>query len=148
MATITRTTSTTPSTSTDTGATTKAQRASLRKATLAVGAVAAIATTAAAAALHAAGVSFAIDGEAIPLLGFAQMAFLWTLVGGVLAGSLRKRSAHPRLRWIQTTIVLTVLSCIPSVTAPASPGTKAALCVTHLVAAAIVIPVLARRLAE
>lgn len=124
----------------------RSPRSALRRTTLATAAIGAVATTAAAAALHAAGVSFAIDGEAIPLLGFAQMSFLWTLVGGVVAGSFRKRSAHPRLRFVQTTIVLTVLSCVPSVTAPASNGTRAALVATHLVAAAIAIPLLARRL--
>ena len=145
MATITRSQTTTDP---NPAASTRADRSSLRKATVAVGATAAVATTAVAALLHAAGVTFAIDGEAIPLLGFAQMAFLWTLVGGVLAGSLRKRSAQPRHRWIQATVVLTALSCMPSVTAPASTGTRLALCLTHLVAAAIVIPVLARHLAD
>lgn len=146
MATITPTTA--PADGSEAVATTRTDRSALRRATLVIAAVAAVGTSAAAAALHAAGVSFAIDGESIPVLGFAQMTFLWTLVGGVLAGSFRKRSAHPQRRFVQATIALTVLSCIPSVTAPASTGTRAALVVTHLVAAAIAIPLLARRLAD
>jgi hypothetical protein len=39
-----------------------------------------------------------------------------------------------------------VLSLVPDVIADAATGTKALLMVTHLVAAAIVIPVVARRL--
>jgi hypothetical protein len=126
----------------------RAARRALRRRTLAVGAAAALATTATAAVLHAAGVTFEVDGEAIPLLGFAQMTFLWTLVGGLLAGSLRKRAQRPARRFVQVTVGLTALSCVPSLTAPASTGTRLALCATHLVAAAIVIPVLARRLGD
>lgn len=126
----------------------RSDRSTLRRTTVVVGGAAAVATAAAAAALHAAGVTFEVDGEPIPLLGFGQMAFLWTIVGGVIAGSIRKRSAHARRRWIQVTLGLTALSCLPSVTAPASTGTRAALCLTHLVAAAVVIPVIARRLTD
>jgi len=126
----------------------RSARSSLRRATVAAAAAAGLGATAAAAALHAAGVSFAIDGEAIPLLAFTQMAFLWTLVGGVVAGSLRKRAAQPRRRFLQSTIALTLLSCVPSMTASASNGTRAALVATHLVAAVIAIPLLARQLED
>jgi hypothetical protein len=43
--------------------------------------------------------------------------------------------------------VLTVLSLVPDVIVDAAPTTKGLLMLTHLVAAAIVIPMVARRLA-
>jgi hypothetical protein len=47
---------------------------------------------------------------------------------------------------VRTTVALTVLSFVPDVIAPAAPATKALLMLTHVVAAAIVIPAIARRL--
>ncbi|MCU1355823.1 MAG: cell envelope biosis protein OmpA [Acidimicrobiales bacterium] len=148
MAAITPTTTTsTPDASTTTSPLPRAL-SSLRKVTVGVGLIAATVTTAVAATVHAAGVSFEIDGEMIPLLGFAQMAFLGAVIGGLLAGSFNKRSAHPHRRFLQVTAALTVLSCIPSVALPPALGTKLGLVLAHLVAAAIVVPVLARRLAD
>ena len=121
---------------------------SLRKVTVGVGLLAAVVTTAVAAAVHAAGVSFEIDGEMIPLLAFAQMVFLGAVIGGLLAGLFDKHSAHPRRRFLQVTAALTVLSCVPSVALPPAAATKLGLVFAHLVAAAIVVPVLARRLAD
>lgn len=125
-----------------------ARTGSLRTTTIVAGLVAAAVTTGAAAALHAAGVSFEIDGKEIPLLGFAQMTFLGAVIGGLLAWALRTRSAHPRRRFLQATGGLFVLTAIPSVTVPPETGTKLALVATHLIAAAIIVPVLARRLAD
>ena len=48
---------------------------------------------------------------------------------------------------MRTTVVLTALSLVPDAIADAATATKALLMVTHLVAAAIVIPAVARRLA-
>ncbi len=47
-----------------------------------------------------------------------------------------------------TTVVLTALSVVPDVILSASAATKATLILTHLVAAAIVIPALSSRLSE
>lgn len=55
---------------------------SLRRTTVVAGLVAAAVATAVAAAVHVAGVSFEVDGEMIPLAGFAQMTFLGALIGG------------------------------------------------------------------
>jgi Family of unknown function (DUF6069) len=98
---------------------------SLRRTTVVAGLVAA-GTTAVAAALHAAGVSLEVDGEMIPLAGFAQTTFLGAVIGGVLLAVLnrRRRSAH-RL-FLQTAVALTALSCIPSVTWPDDAATKLA----------------------
>jgi peptidoglycan/LPS O-acetylase OafA/YrhL len=121
-----------------------ARRSSLRRSTVLVGVAAAAATTAVAAAAHAAGVSFAVDGEMIPLAGFAQLAFVATIIGGLLLAVLNRRSSHPRRRFPEATIALTVLSCVPSVLWPDDVATKVTLVAIHLLAAAIVIPVLAR----
>src|SRR5262245_46465692 len=86
----------------------------LTRTTLAVGAVAAAVVTAAAALLHAADVSFAIDGETIPLFGFAQLTFVGAVIGGFVLAGLNRWSADPRHRFVQVAVALTALSCVPS----------------------------------
>jgi peptidoglycan/LPS O-acetylase OafA/YrhL len=120
----------------------------LARTTVVAGLGAAGVATAAAAALHAAGVSFEIDGEAIPMLGFAQMTFLGAVIGGILLAVLDRRSAEPRLRFLQVTVALTALSCIPSIALPQEIGTKVALVALHVLAAIIVVPALARHAAR
>jgi peptidoglycan/LPS O-acetylase OafA/YrhL len=119
---------------------------SLRRTTIVAGLAAAGVTTAVAAAVHAAGVPFEIDGEMIPLVGFAQMTFLGAVIGGVIAAVLKRRSDVPAQRFVQITVALLALSCVPSVALPPDLATKVALVATHLVAAAIIVPVLARQL--
>ncbi|MCU1484541.1 MAG: hypothetical protein JWN67_1287 [Actinomycetia bacterium] len=119
----------------------------LRRTTVVAGLGAAAVVTAAAAAVHAAGVSFEIDGEMIPLVGFAQMTFLGAVIGGVLLAVLNRRSATPRHRFLQATVALTAASCIPSVALPQDAGTKLSLVALHVLAAIIVVPVLARHAA-
>lgn len=117
---------------------------SLRRTTVAVGLAASAATMAVAAAVHAAGVPLAVGGEMIPLTGFAQLTFLGAVVGGVLLAVLNRRSSSPRRRFLQTTAALTALSCVPSVASPPDVATKVALVAMHLLAAAIIVPVLVR----
>jgi hypothetical protein len=109
---------------------------------LATGAIAASVTAVAAAALRAAGVPLDIAGEEIPVLGFAQMVLLCTVVGIVLARHLK------RTTFVATTVVLTVLSVIPDLTADTGTASKLGLMMTHAIAAAIVIPRLARPLSD
>jgi len=116
----------------------------LTRTTIAVGAIAAAVVTAAAGLLHAAGVSFAIDGERIPLLGFAQLTFVGAVVGGFLVAGLNRGSASPRRRFVQVAVALTALSCLPSVTMPDDVATKVALVTLHLLAAAIIVPALSQ----
>jgi hypothetical protein len=110
---------------------------------LAAGVAAAAATTAVAAAARAVDVPLEIDGEAIPLVGFAQLTLFFTGVGVLLARFIGRRSAFRT-----TTVVLTALSLTPDLAVSASTATKLTLIVTHLVAAAIVIPALTGRLPE
>jgi peptidoglycan/LPS O-acetylase OafA/YrhL len=122
-----------------------ARRASsLRRTTVAAGLVAAAVTTAVAAVVHAAGVSFEVDGEMIPLAGFAQTTVLGAVIGGVVLAVLNRRSRSARRRFVHTTVALTALSCVPSVTWPDDAATKLALVALHVLAAAIIVPALAR----
>jgi hypothetical protein len=109
-------------------------------------AAASAATMIVAAAGHAAGISLDVSGAPIPVLGFGTLTAVFSLVGLVLAAVLSRTVRHPRRAFVRTTVVLTVLSLVPDVIADAGPATKALLMLTHLVAAAIVIPAVARRL--
>lgn len=117
---------------------------SLCRSTAGSGLVGAGVTAAAGAAVHAAGISFEIEGEMIPILGFAQMTFIGAIIGGLLLAGLNRWSGRARARFIQATVALTALSCVPSVTMPDDGGSQIALVAVHVLAAAIIVPVLAR----
>ena len=124
--------------------TTTERPVSLRRSTVVAGAGAAAMATAIAAAIHAAGVPLAVDGEMIPLAGFAQMTFLGTVIGGVLLAVLNRHSHAAGTRFVQVTVALTALSCVPSVAMPPDAATKLSLVTLHVLAAAIIVPVLVR----
>ena len=85
-------------------------------------------------------------GKAIPLLGFAQMTFVAAMIGTLLAVVLsHRRATRPHHTFVVTTLVLTALSIVPDVLADAAASTRLTLALTHVVAAAIVIPALAFR---
>lgn len=109
--------------------------------------VASVATASVAAAGNAAGIGLDVAGAPIPVTGFATLTAIFSVVGLVLAAVLARFAKRPRAAFVRTTVVLTALSLVPDVLADATSGTKVLLMVTHLVAAAIVIPAVARRLA-
>lgn len=113
---------------------------------LAAAAAASVATMAVAAAGQAAGVSLDMGGAPIPVSGFGVLTAVFSLVGLVLAAVLSRTVRSPRRTFVRTTVVLTVLSLVPDVVVDAGLATKGLLMLTHLVAAAIVIPAVARRL--
>jgi uncharacterized protein DUF6069 len=115
---------------------------------LAAGLAASVATTATAGVAHAAGISLAVGGKAIPLLGFAQVTFVAAMVGTLLAAVFARRASRPQRTFVVTTIALTLLSFVPDVIADAHGSTRLTLALTHVVAAVIVIPALASRLPE
>ncbi|WP_035855630.1 DUF6069 family protein [Cryptosporangium arvum] len=115
-------------------------------ASLAATVAAAAATSAVAAAGQAAGISLDVSGAPIPVGGFATLTAFFSIVGLVLAAVIGRFASHPRRVFVRTTVALTVLSLVPDLLADATTGTKLLLMTTHLVAAAIVIPVVARRL--
>ena len=142
-------------TSTSTDPTTT--RKSVWKHGLAAAVVASAVTTGLAYIAFQAGVSFVDPAHPeipIPLLGFAQLTFVFSLIGVGLAAILARKARRPRSTFIWTTVVLTVLSIVPDFVAipKLSPdfdtATSWSLAGLHVVAAAIVIPVLASRLAE
>jgi hypothetical protein len=108
--------------------------------------LAGVATTTLAAAGRATGISLDVAGEPIPVLGFGVLTVAFGLVGVLLAVALSQWWRPPRRAFVTTTAVLTVLSLVPGVLADVAGSTRALLVTTHLVAAAIVVPVLARRL--
>jgi hypothetical protein len=59
---------------------------------------------------------------------------------------LSRRANQPRRTFVRTTIALTLVSIVPDVLADAHTSTRLTLALTHVVAAAIVIPALASRL--
>jgi uncharacterized protein DUF6069 len=114
----------------------------------AAGLVASTATVGIATLARAIDVPLTVGGEAIPLVGFAQLTFVATIIGTVLAVVMSRRASRPRHLFVTTTIVLTSLSIVPDVLADARTATRVALALTHVVAAAIVIPAVASRLTD
>jgi Family of unknown function (DUF6069) len=109
--------------------------------------VASAATPIVAAAAQAIGISLDVGGEPIPVLGFGTLTAFFSLIGVVMAVVMARFARRPRSTFVRTTVVLTALSLVPDLIAPAAPTTKVLLMLTHLVAAAIVVPTVARKLA-
>jgi hypothetical protein len=133
-------------TSTATRTTTPAR--TLWKAGVVSGLVAAVANTVTAAVARAADVPLAVKGEAIPIAGFAQLTFVGAMLGLVLAKVLSRRAANPRRTFLHTTVVLTALSILPDFLADATTASRVVLAATHLIAAVIIVPSIASRLAN
>jgi hypothetical protein len=114
-----------------------------------VATVAAMAATALGAAVaRAFGVDLVVaEGEeAIPLSGIAVVTGVFSTAGVLLAAALRRWSARPAEQFVAITLALTALSLVPPVLAPADAPTTATLVALHLLAAAVVVPALARSL--
>jgi hypothetical protein len=120
----------------------------LWKTGLTAGIVASVATVAVAGAAKAIDVPIEVGGKAIPLLGFAQLTFVGAIIGTVLAVVLSHRANRPQRTFVITTVTLTALSMIPDAFADAHTATRLTLALTHVVAAAIVIPALSSRLSD
>ncbi|MBB5085081.1 DUF6069 family protein [Nonomuraea endophytica] len=113
---------------------------------LVASAVAGAATAAVAAAGEFAGISLVVGGVPIPVPGFGVLTVIFSVVGLALALVLARRARRPRTAFVRTTIALTVLSLVPDVLVDAAPATRVLLMLTHVIAAAIVVPAIARRL--
>ncbi|WP_246607279.1 DUF6069 family protein [Paractinoplanes toevensis] len=107
-----------------------------------------MATTLAAALARAVGVDFEIPdgGETISLAGFAVVTGFFAVVGIVIAVALRRWSARPAERFVWTAVSLTAISLVPPFLVGANTATIVALVGLHLLAAAVMIPALARSL--
>ena len=139
----------TTQTSTSSAPTMAVDREPVWKHGVAAAVVASVATTVLAAVASAAGVSFADrTGASIPIAGFAQLTLLFSLVGVGIAAVMARKVRRPRPTFVRTAVVLTALSFVPDLTFGFDAGSAATLITLHIVAAAIVVPALAGRLAR
>ena len=145
MSTTTQTrTRTTPSAPTP-----AAERRPVWKHGVASAAVASVATTVLAVIASTAGISFADStGASIPIAAFAQLTLVFSLVGVGIAAIMARKARRPRATFVRTAAALTVLSFVPDLTFGFDAGSAATLITLHTVAAAIVVPTLAKRLAR
>ena len=126
-----------------------AERQPVWKHGVAAALAASVATTVLAALASAAGVSFADStGASIPIAGFAQLTLVFSLIGVGLAAVLARKARHPRSTFVRTAIALTALSFVPDLTFGFDAASAATLITLHTVAALIVVPTLAGRLAR
>ncbi|WP_308424449.1 DUF6069 family protein [Nocardioides albus] len=84
----------------------------------------------------------------MPIAGFAQVTAVFSLIGVAMAAVMARVALRPRRTFVVTTVLLTVLSLVPDLTFGFDAASAVVLMALHVLAAAIVIPVLARRLAE
>jgi amino acid transporter len=110
--------------------------------------VASAVVTVLAMAASAAGVSFETASGTIPLAGYAQLTALFSLIGVAMAAVMARVARRPRRTFVVTTVTLTIASLVPDVTFGFDAASAIVLMLLHVVAAVIVIPVLARRLAR
>jgi hypothetical protein len=109
--------------------------------------VASVVTTVLAALASAAGVSFADrTGAGIPTAGFTQLTLIFSLLGVAMAAVMARRARRPRSTFVRTALALTAMSFVPDLTFGFDAASAATLIALHTVAAAIVVPTLARRL--
>jgi hypothetical protein len=118
------------------------------RAGLASGFAAAVANVAVVAFARQLDAGVEIQDEAIPLLGFAQVTLFSAILGIGLAAVFARRARRPRHTFVVTTVVLSALSMVPPALVDADTATKLVLGLTHVVAAVIIIPAIARRLAH
>jgi hypothetical protein len=120
----------------------------LWKTGLVAGASAFVATFGFAALVRSIDVPLKVGGQTIPAPGFAQLTLVASIIGTFLAVVMSRRAHRPLRTFVATTVGLTLVSIVPDVLADATTATKVALALSHLVAAAIVIPALASRLSD
>jgi hypothetical protein len=136
---ITRPAGTTTTTTTGTSSVWKTVAAATLAAAAATEAVVAIAGTA--------GTDVAIQGEDLKFGGCSVAVVLCMLAGALVLAAVRRWSSAPARTWVRATVALTVLSVVPDLTVPdTSTSSRLVLIGAHVVAAAIVIPAVARKL--
>jgi hypothetical protein len=105
-----------------------------------------VATGVGAAVAGAAGVDLVVDGGQLPVSGIAFVTGVFSLVGVVLAAALLRWAGRPAEVFVRIAVGLTVLSLVPPLLWAADAATTVTLVVLHVVAAAVMIPALARSL--
>ena len=97
---------------------------------------------------RAADVPLAVEGEEIPILAFAELTLVGAALGIGIATLLGRWARRPRRTFVVVTMALTALSIGPDLSVDATAASKLVLALTHLVAAAIIVPAIASRLAD
>lgn len=89
------------------------------------------------------------EAAEIPLGGFAGGVLFWSVAGIILAVALARWARRPASTFTVTTVGLTALSLAGPALAPhTATSTQIVLAVSHVVAAAVIISVLAQRLSH
>jgi hypothetical protein len=89
------------------------------------------------------------SGEAaeIPVGGFATATIMWSVFGVLLAFGLRRWAKNPAQTFTRVCIALTALSIVPVVAInETTTGARITLALTHVAAAVVIVPLIARRL--
>jgi hypothetical protein len=108
---------------------------------------AAIATEAVVALARATGIDVAIQGQDLKPGGCSTILLMCMVAGVAVLAAVRRWASSPARTWVRATVALTVLSLVPDLTVPdTATSSRIVLMTAHLVAAAIVIPALARKL--
>lgn len=113
-------------------------------------AIAAVTTTVIAVIAKTAGVDFGSSAGEVPISAFPMFTVYCSLIGIIIAEVMIRVTTLPRSSFQITTIVLTGLSLIPDVLPVFEFDLTfvGVLCLTHIVAAAIVVPMISVRMAE
>ena len=91
----------------------------------------------------------ASHAQAITPASFATGVVFCTVAGTILAMVLARRAAHPARAFLRTSLVLVAISLVfPLAASHTATTTRLTLALGHLIAAAIVIPVITGRLAH
>ena len=108
---------------------------------------AAAATEAVVALANASGADVAIQGQDLKPGGCAIAVLMCMVAGAGVLAAIRRWSSSPARTWVRATVALTALSVVPDLTvSDTSTSSRLALMTAHAVAAAIVIPAVARKL--
>jgi hypothetical protein len=89
----------------------------------------------------------ASHAQAITPASFATGVVFCTVAGTILAMVLARRAAHPARAFLRTSLVLVAISLVfPLAASHTATATRLTLALGHLIAAAIVIPIITARL--
>ncbi|MFJ9582736.1 DUF6069 family protein [Streptomyces acidicola] len=89
------------------------------------------------------------EAAEIPVGGFAGGVVFWSVAGIILAVALARWARRPARTFTVTTVALTALSLAgPAVAPHTATSTQIVLAMSHVVAAAVIIPALAQRLSH
>ncbi|GAA2254820.1 MULTISPECIES: DUF6069 family protein [Streptomyces] len=91
----------------------------------------------------------ATEAAEIPVGGFFGGVLFWSVAGIVLAVALARWAGRPARAFTVTSVALTALSLAgPAVAPHTATSTRIVLAASHVVAAAVVVPLVARRLSR